>query len=220
MQYCIFLYETERLCGWKEFLCIKNLLSSFLVSDLERQANFKHMGAAQELQQNVCQKYGWSIDFSSGEDGCWCVEVIVGIGDKRRFVAPTKQEKKEAPTKQEKKEGKEAVSALALEGLAKEIEREESKPTKTLAEIFSHKKITIYDSSNPATWDFFWKKPPKVVGIDTEGNQVSPPVLVQISTEDYTILEVPTKKNISTNLQRLLDDSRITKVFCDNFSHR
>jgi hypothetical protein len=57
------------------------------------------------------------------------------------------------------------------------------------------------------------------VGIDAEGNGISPPVLVQIATLEYVILETP-RKSLSPDLKRLLRDINITKVFCDNFAHK
>jgi hypothetical protein len=174
------------------------------------------MGASQKLQQQVCQKYGWSIHYA--QEPCpprWYVDVIVGVGDQRRFVSPNMGENS--------KDGKETVSALALEGLADALQQEESKPVCELSQAFPNAPLTIYDSHDPSTWKRFWEHPrPTMVGIDTEGNQISPPVLVQIATEDYTILEISktTSTQISDHLQRLLNDDSIVKVFCDNFSHR
>eukprot|EP00957_Ditylum_brightwellii_P198645 15139953-Ditylum_brightwellii.AAC.1 len=159
------------------------------------------MGSTQKLQQQVCQKYGWSADYGSTEDGHWYVDVTIGLGDKRRYSATEKQAKKKA---------KETVSAIALQELETDIQHEESKPVKELSQVFSAQ-LTIFDSSDAATWEMFWKNPPKIVGIDTEGNQTSPPILAQISTDDYTILEVSKHNTISTNLQRLLDDDNIIK---------
>ncbi len=46
--------------------------------------------------------------------------------------------------------------------------------------------------SSPVSWAQFWASHPTLVGIDTEGNQRHPPVLVQIATDDLCILEAPT----------------------------
>lgn len=164
------------------------------------------MGATQDLKQKVCQKYGWSYEYGQNDKGFWFVDVIAL--KKYRFTAQGELGEKL---------GKEAASALALEGLAELIALEESKPVCTLKEVFPDP-IPIHDSMDLSLWSKFWENPPKVVGIDIEGNQKSPPVLVQISIPEYTILEAP-KDAISANLQRLLDDDNIIKVFCDNFSH-
>jgi hypothetical protein len=79
--------------------------------------------------------------------------------------------------------------------------------------------IRVKDGNDAKTWVEFWQNPPNIVGIDTEGNQMAPPVLLQISTQYYTILEVPLQKQLSSNVTRLLKDDAIIKVFCDNFSH-
>ena len=192
------------------------------------------MGPAQDLQQKVCQKYGWSLQYSTNDNGQHQVEVVVGFGDKRTFVAPMTTTK----TAQDDKAAKASISALALEGLAPIIKLEESKPVGDLAQAFSSlslsqspktkssksdggSNITLLNSSHD-TWKTFWNERPSVVGVDVEGNQISPPVLVQIATESYTILEVPDyrQRRLSPDLQRLLKDDSIIKVFCDNFAHK
>jgi hypothetical protein len=199
------------------------------------------MGSAtQELQQNVSQKYGWSCHYDKDTHGHWYVEVVVGMNDnKYRFTAPNNsnsgdinnnikamKDRQQLRTKKQRdqydKAEKEVVSAMALDGLAPHIANEEAKKQCQLSDVFPNP-ITIYDSTHNhgAIWKQFWKDPPQCVGIDTEGNQTSPPVLVQISTSEYTILEAPPRgnKSLSTNLIRLLHDNNITKIFCDNFSH-
>ena len=116
------------------------------------------------------------------------------------------------------KKGKAAVLEISLLGIKDIIETEESKETITLNSIFPAL-ITVYNLHSKNCWDQFWTNPPRFVGIDAKGNQISPPVLVQISTESYTILEVPLKGHLSNDLKRLLK-TNITKVFCDNFSNR
>jgi hypothetical protein len=169
------------------------------------------MGATQDLQQKICQKYGWSCEFSRDSHGFWFVEVTVGFNDTRRFVSKNNQEPAQ--------EGKIAAATLALQGLEEEVQRQQAKPQLELKEAFSKTLLEISDSKNPKTWEFFWAHQPKVVGIDVEGNQRTPPVLVQISMGDnHCILEVPSTC-LSSDLKRLLSDTSIVKVFCDNNSH-
>ena len=157
----------------------------------------------------------------------------------------------------------------AIQGLQTAILEEEQKSVMTLQEFLatvdgtttttvstdsrnsSHNlpwTIPIYDSHYVRNWDYFWSHPPNVVGIDTEGNNGTPPILVQIAvmeknqnknsptTTFYCIIEAPKQKShprnttqsntttsvatISANLKRLLDDTSIVKVFCDNFAHK
>ena len=165
----------------------------------------------QTLNQSVCQKYGWGIRYGSDENtGHWVVDVYYAIGKCNRYIAPIPNWEKQ---------GKAVVSEIALSGLKEIIEREESKQTITLTGIFPDR-ITVYDSYSKKCWERFWNDPPTCVGIDAEGNQISPPVLVQISTESYTILEVPKNGRLSDDLQLLLETDSITKIFCDNFSNR
>jgi hypothetical protein len=194
--------------------------------------------ATQEFIQKVCQKYGWSAQFDVDTNGRWFVDVTVGLNDTRRYVAetvidgastvPQQQSQPETDpkgndntspedaTKRQTKLGIEAASRVALQGLTGLIEQEESKPQKELCQVFHHVKIPIYDSLDPETWDYFWNHKPSMVGIDTEGNQHSPPVLIQIALDDYSILEVPHQGQISSNLYQLLRDPSITKIFCDS----
>eukprot|EP00980_Cylindrotheca_fusiformis_P007590 scaffold1580_cov116-Cylindrotheca_fusiformis.AAC.25 len=163
----------------------------------------------QQFQQQVIQKYGWWANYDTDDNGCWFVDVIVGFNAERyRFQSTLRDQKK----------GKEAVSALAVKTLAEHVAKEEGKPAQHLDQVFKDP-IQIYDSKKDGTWDMFWQNKPSVVGLDVEGNQISPPVLVQISTDEYTILEVP-QRGLSSNLERLLDDNSIVKVFCDNFSNK
>ena len=165
----------------------------------------------QTLNQSVCQKNGWGIQYGADEtNGDWVVDIFYAIGKHNRYTAPVAFGEKK---------GKAVVSGIALNDLKELIDKEESKRTFTLQETFPDP-ITIYDSHSKNCWKRFWNDPPPYVGIDTEGNQISPPVLVQISTESYTILEVPLNGCLSDDLKRLLRTNSITKVFCDNFSNR
>lgn len=172
------------------------------------------MNSLQHLKQNVLQKYGWSAKFDTDQQGCWCAEVTVGICDTRRY---TSGERSDPESDAGRKQGQRAVSQVALDGLSAEIQKMESLPVKTLAEVFPNP-IDVYNS-NSENWRWFWDHKPRIVGIDVEGNLKAPPVLVQISVDEYTILEAP-RKTISTHLRRLLADESVIKVFCDNNSHK
>ena len=172
------------------------------------------MSPLQELKQKILQKYGWCAKFDVNENGEWYAEVILGPDDLRRF---TSSNTLPADTHDGRKKGILAAAQVAIDGLREDVKLLEALPVKSLVEVFP-KRIDVY-SSNSENWDWFWNHKPKVVGIDTEGNQISPPVLVQISVDDYTILETP-RRTISKNLRRLLSDDSIVKVFCDNSSHK
>jgi len=175
------------------------------------------MGPTQELSQNVCQRYGWSsLIEPRTEDGRWTCTVTVARNDTRVFVSDCSASSPD--TTEGRKQGVAAASEAALKGLKEEIERQEAKPVKELSDIFPAP-IDVYES-NDENWGYFWKHKPAVVGIDVEGNQISPPVLVQISTDDYTIIEAPRNGRISNHLVRLIRDESVVKVFCDNFAHK
>jgi len=49
------------------------------------------MGATQDLQQKVCQKYGWSYHYDTDENGHFFVDIVVGINinNRYRFISTT-----------------------------------------------------------------------------------------------------------------------------------
>jgi hypothetical protein len=56
----------------------------------------------------------------------------------------------------------------------------------------------------------------KVVGIDVEGTNHRPPLLVQVAAAGIIVLELPShSKGLSSGLQKLLHDPEVLKVFCD-----
>eukprot|EP00526_Cylindrotheca_closterium_P012335 CAMPEP_0113646962 /NCGR_PEP_ID=MMETSP0017_2-20120614/24837_1 /TAXON_ID=2856 /ORGANISM="Cylindrotheca closterium" /LENGTH=476 /DNA_ID=CAMNT_0000558947 /DNA_START=152 /DNA_END=1582 /DNA_ORIENTATION=- /assembly_acc=CAM_ASM_000147 len=167
---------------------------------------------AQQFYQQVIQKYGWYSKYDTNENDYWFLEIIVGVKSKWIILQSQETDFKIAKT---------ILSSRAMLVLQDEIAQEEAKPLQSLSEVFPTP-LVIYDSYHDKTWKRFWEESsskPSVVGIDVEGNQKSPPVLVQIATNDYTILEVPQDK-LSDNLIRLLEDDSITKVFCDNGAHK
>ena len=166
--------------------------------------------ALHTLKQMVLQRYGWSGVFDRNEDGYWYVDITLAINDTRRFLSDE--------TIADERIGSIRAASFALWGLEAAIREMESKEVKQLNEVFP-RKIDVYGSTNE-NWDYLWAHKPAIVGIDTEGNQQSPPVLLQVATDDYTILEAPRGGTLSRHAKRLLSDDSIIKVFCDNFSHR
>jgi hypothetical protein len=174
----------------------------------------------QELNQKILHEFGWSARFDTNEEGFWFVEIKLGMNDTRMFTS-NYQHSSSAPESssiKDRKKGTAAASKVALEGIKEEIAMQKSKQLMALNQVFP-KAIPIYES-NEENWNFFWQHKPPMVGIDAEGNQRSPPVLLQVSTEDYAILEAPNRRQgLSKHVKRLLQDNSIVKVFCDNFSH-
>jgi hypothetical protein len=175
--------------------------------------------AMQELEQSVCQRYGWSAQFfvvattssSAVAPECWAVRVHRGLLDQPNTFSTDICDMKL---------GKAAAAKLALDGLRADIQREQAKPTViSLQDAVGHLFHARIVTSSDVVWTEFWKNPPTVVGIDTEGNSCIPPLLLQIATEDLVILETPIS-GLSENVQRLLSDDTIVKVFCENGAHR
>lgn len=184
--------------------------------------------AVQELEQGICQKLGWSVRyFKIGNDneaeecppeGCWGVEISMGIGRKKIFESQDRSPN----TIKGRKQGKKAAALVALRGLKEDVQMEMNKPivhglAEAVTDLFDGTRIV---ESCPVVWREFWKNPPLVVGVDTEGNSLTPPVLVQIATDDFVILECPKSSGLSGDLWRLLNDERILKVFCDSSAQK
>lgn len=70
--------------------------------------------------------------------------------------------------------------------------------------------------ANADEWARFWAGRPTVVAIDAEGTHFSPPLLVQIASDNRVLLEVPRNGKLSADMTRLLADASITKVFFGN----
>lgn len=163
----------------------------------------------QELKQQVCQQYGWSLILERESSGRWSCRVQIGFDVVAFGTAEIFPD-----TIQGKKDGTARVCQLALNGLRSRIEDMERIPLRELHDVFDPGLPIV--ESNAETWRTFWERKPALVGIDVEGNQSSPPILVQISTDEAIILETPC---ISPDLRRLLADESIVKVFCDSFAH-
>ena len=180
------------------------------------QKNYK-----QEFTQQVIHKYGWGselIKVVEEKHVCYKLRVTLAWQEVREFVGE-EMITSDSPllSTHEDKEAVNLVYKAALEGLHEEIQEMGMKPIVELKDVFVEA-IDVYES-NRENWNYFWSHKPTEVGIDVEGNQIQPPVLVQVATNDYCILEVP-RKSLSPNLQRLLRDSSIKKIFCDNFGHK
>eukprot|EP00040_Diaphanoeca_grandis_P017058 m.88509 g.88509 ORF g.88509 m.88509 type:complete len:295 (+) comp26205_c1_seq1:294-1178(+) len=174
-----------------------------------------------KLQVHVCAKYGWGCEFYvDGRTQAWAVKVTLGPRPDQCKIFVSND--RSPQTKKGTKQGKVAAATIALVGLSEAILVMESRPQKTLLELVGDefRAIPIVDSCD-LMWRKFWSHAPKIVGIDTEGNQRNPPVLVQIASEHMVILEAPKQNSgLSEHLQRLLNDNNILKVFCDNSSHK
>jgi hypothetical protein len=178
---------------------------------------------ATAVLNKLCQQFGWSSFYHRDGEGYWSVEVRCGPGRDALVFASANASKDN--TNKGKKEGHRAAAAVALKGLSHEVERERAIPTLPLKEACgTHfaKRVRIVES-NDAAWSEFWSSPPTVVGVDVEGNGQSPPCLVQIATATTVIIEAPVSnameggmRALSVNLQRLLADDTIVKVFCDS----
>lgn len=61
------------------------------------------------------------------------------------------------------------------------------------------------------------RKSPVVVGVDCEGNNQLIPMMVQIATPEFIIIETPKSRTagLSADLRRLIADRSILKVLCD-----
>jgi hypothetical protein len=184
----------------------------------------------QELEQGICGQHGWSSSYFQAPSSRWCVEVRWGVGPRngRVFVS---DDVSDGASKAGVKKGHAAAAAVAIEGLRDIVYAANSKPTRSIEEAFGpwfdH---TCSVMSGPEAWAKLWEINPTEVFIDVEGNQVIPPVLVQVCVSfpvtsfgerhdrSLCLLEIPNVHGLSDDMRRLLGDPKITKVFCDGTS--
>ena len=194
----------------------------------------------QELEQGICGQHGWSSRYFQDDASRWCVEVRWGAGphNGRVFVS---DDESDAGSKAGVKKGHAAAATVAIAGLRDIVDAANSKPTQTIEEAYgAHFDSTCSMRSGPEGWAQFWDSWEEMnslgvrtcVAIDVEGNQVTPPVLVQVcistvhdstaqkysSLRSLCLLETPTIHGLSGDLRRLLRDPRLTKIFCDGTS--
>ena len=184
----------------------------------------------QELEQGICGQHGWSSSYFQAPSSRWCVEVRWGVGPRngRVFVS---DDVSDGASKAGVKKGHAAAAAVAIEGLRDIVYAANSKPTLTIEEAFGAQfDHTCFVMSGPEGWAKLWEINPTEVFVDVEGNQVTPPVLVQVCVSFHVssfgerhdrslcLLEMPNILGLSDDMRRLLGDPKITKVFCDGTS--
>lgn len=177
----------------------------------------------QELEQGICGQHGWSSRYYQDDASRWCVEVRWGAGPRngRVFVS---DDVSDAGSKAGVKKGHAAAATVAIAGLRDIVDAANSKPTQTIEEAYgAHFDSTCSVMSGPEGWARFWEMNPTYVAIDVEGNQVTPPVLVQVCIStvhggSLCLLEIPNIDGLSGDMIRLLRDDRIVKIICDGTS--
>ena len=89
----------------------------------------------------------------------------------------------------------------------------------TLEGAFEDKAVEILNGSDAAAWACLHSSRARVVGVDTEGTNYEPPLLVQVAFADRhgrpkVLLEAPASGALSQNMRRLLGDGAVVKAFC------
>ena len=177
----------------------------------------------QELEQGICGQHGWSSRYFQDGASRWCVEVRWGAGQREGGIFVS-DDVSDAGSKAGVKKGHAAAATVAIAGLRDIVDAANSKPTQTIEEAYgAHFDSTCSVMSGPEGWARFWEMNPTYVAIDVEGNQVTPPVLVQMCVStvhggSLCLLEIPNIEGLSDDMIRLLRDKRITKIICDGTS--
>ena len=178
----------------------------------------------QELEQGICGQHGWSSVYYQQKGSMrWGVEVRWGAGPRNGHVFVS-DDVSDAGSKAGVKKGHAAAATVAIAGLRNIVDAANSKPTQTIEEAYgAHFDSTCSVMSGPEGWARFWEMNPTYVAIDVEGNQVTPPVLVQVCVStvhggSLCLLEIPNIEGLSDDMIRLLRDKRITKIICDGTS--
>ena len=177
----------------------------------------------QELEQGICGQHGWSSVYYQQKGSMrWGVEVRWGAGPRNGHVFVS-DDVSDAGSKAGVKKGHAAAATVAIAGLRDIVDAANSKPTQTIEEAYgAHFDSMCVVMSGPEGWAKLWEMNPTYVAIDVEGNQVTPPVLVQVCVStvqgEFCLLEIPNSHGLSDDMRRLLHDQRITKIFCDGTS--
>ena len=178
----------------------------------------------QELEQGICGQHGWSSVYYQQKGSMrWGVEVRWGAGPRNGHVFVS-DDVSDAGSKAGVKKGHAAAATVAIAGLRDIVDAANSKPTQTIEEAYgAHFDSTCSVMSGPEGWAQFWEMNPTYVAIDVEGNQVTPPVLVQVCVStvhggSLCLLETPNIEGLSDDMIRLLRDDRIVKIICDGTS--
>ena len=176
----------------------------------------------QELEQGICGQHGWSTHYYQNGTMKWCVEVKWGAGPREGRVFVSDDEFYDL-SKAGVKKGHAAAATVAIAGLRDIVDAANSKPTRTIEEAYgAHFDSMCVVMSGPEGWAKLWEMNPTYVAIDVEGNQVTPPVLVQVCVStvqgEFCLLEIPNSHGLSGDLRKLLRDPRIMKIFCDGTS--
>ena len=177
----------------------------------------------QELEQGICGQHGWSSRYFQDGASRWCVEVRWGAGQREGGIFVS-DDVSDAGSKAGVKKGHAAAATVAIAGLRDIVDAANSKPTQTIEEAYgAHFDSTCSVMSGPEGWAKLWEMNPTYVAIDVEGNQVTPPVLVQMCVStvhggSLCLLEIPNIEGLSDDMIRLLRDKRITKIICDGTS--
>jgi len=122
------------------------------------------------------------------------------------------------------KEGTKAVAEVAVAALSGEVKRLQAQPSVSVESLFETgfegRGGRIVEATPPAWIEFHDQLATgRVVAIDAEGIFSTPPKMVQIATADLILIELPEARgSLSPELEALLWDESVTKVFCDSTS--
>ena len=178
----------------------------------------------QHLAQEICGRFGWGLRYF--HDGTtWCVEVGIGKHGKNIFKASTPMPDGSTEGRhlsKAAKAGTKAAAEVAVTGLAQDVARELERPTVTFESIFEGSFRGEILEATPDSWKKLRAhldsdEIPRCVGIDAEGIHSTPPKMVQIATRKMILIELPgSRGRLSDELEELLWDDSISKIFCDS----
>jgi len=168
--------------------------------------------------EGQCTILGWAIEMAQAGAGKWLMTVKAHECGRREvlvFEAEGRNHKAGRLACLEKAQESARLRAL--------VDKELSKVEMTLDDAFTHDFCTRGGRIVPASaaaWGELRQKlqaksgAEKVVGIDVEGVNHRPPLLVQVAAAGMVVLEVPSR-GLSEGLQQLLKDTDVLKVLCD-----
>lgn len=174
----------------------------------------------------LCGLIGWGRKLFYDAGAGWVAEVTCGLQEMYRVETLAHHPQ----TKKGEKAGRAAAAEKAVKVLQPVAERALAQEPVALEDVFKQGVPMDILESCPSTWSNFWnvvhelEDSQRAVGVGTEGNDgTGLPILVQIAIQNLVIIEFPRAcpdAQLSADLQKLLADESIMKVFCDSAKHR
>ena len=175
----------------------------------------------QQLEQGLLQKFGWVSEYSLTKAEGWIV--VVSCGQHGVFEFASNDHSPDSI--KGRKIGRAAAAAVAVLGLQPIAALEAARQVIHAEQLYQCTFKGKVAQATPEQWVGFWSWRAAqglvaAVAIDCEGFPPQDlgltPMLIQVATDEMILMELPgPQRQLSPDMQKLLSDNSIVKVFCD-----